>query len=442
MHNPHNAHQELGRAASRSSTSWRLPGPSERPPVPRQVDVVIAGGGIIGLSLAFELSRRRVPVAVLERDWIGAGAAGVAAGMLAPAAEAEHEDDAMVRLALESQRLYPSFVAEAERLSGRPCGLRQEGSLLVALTRDDAEEWHHLQGFQQRLGLASRWLEPDEVLALEPQLTPRLVGALFCPQDYQVDPRAMMAALAEAVRRLGGTVVEGARVTGFETAGGRVQAVVGRLSPDPPAARGEGEAFAVGCQAAVLAAGAWSGLDLAWPGAPIPVRPVKGQLVRLRGPQLIRHVVRTPRVYLVPRLDGELIVGGTVEEQGFDPTPTAGAVSDLLWGARLVVPAVYDLAWSEVNVGFRPASRDHLPIMGPAGVDGLYVATGHFRNGILLAPATAALMADLLVDGRRSPLLEPFAPQRPGLAGPAGDRLAAPSGPGQTDTSGAGRRPA
>ena len=410
--NPPELSQRPGSTAGSAPMAWHRADHAQPPPVPRQADVVIAGGGIIGLSLAFELGRRQVTVAVLERDRIGAGAAGVAAGMLAPAAEAEHEDEAMVRLALESQRLYPSFVAEAERVSGRPCGLRQEGSLLVALTQDDAEEWLHLQGFQQRLGLPSRWLEPDEVLALEPQLTPRLVGALLCPQDHQVDPRAMMAALAQAVRRQGGTVMEGARVTGFETAGGRVQAVVVDVG---------GEALAVRCQAAVLAAGAWSGQGFAWPGAPIPVRPVKGQLVRLRGPQLIRHVVRTPRVYLVPRQDGELIVGATMEEQGFDPTPTAGAVMDLLWGARLAVPAVYDLAWAEVNVSFRPASRDHLPVIGPAGVEGLYVATGHFRNGILLAPATAVLLADLVVEGRLSPLLEPFLPQRPGLAGGSPD---------------------
>lgn len=383
---------------------------------------------MIGLCVAFELARLGVPVVVLEQDRIGGRAAGaVAAGMLAPAAEAEHEDEPMVQLALESQRLYPSFVAELEQLSGLSCGLVQEGSLLVALTRDDVEEWLHLQAFQQRLGLASRWLEADEVLAMEPQLSPRVLGALFCPQDYQVDPRAMLEALALAVRRLGGQVLEGARVTGFETQGGRLHGVVGRWqAPGPQDGAQEGTPFFLPCRMAVLACGAWSSYQLDWPGPPLGVRPVKGQLVRLRGPALLRHVVRTPKGYLVPRPNGELVVGATMEEQGFDATPTAGAIMDLLWNARLVVPAVYDLAWSEVNVGFRPACRDQAPVIGPAGVEGLFVASGHFRHGVLLAPATARHLARWMVEASEPPLLAAFSPLRASLAAGTGGRETGP----------------
>ena len=172
------------------------------------------------------------------------------------------------------------------------------------------------------------------------------------------------------------------------------------------------KAFAIRSKSAILAAGAWSSRDLSWPAGPLGVRPIKGQLVRLRGPELIRRVVRAPRAYLVPRPGGELVVGATMEEQGFDPSPTAGAVMDLLWNARLVAPAVYDLEMVEVNVGFRPATRDHLPLIGATEVPGLYVATGHFRHGVLLAPATAALLAELIVDGRLDPMLVPFLPQR------------------------------
>jgi glycine oxidase len=398
--------------------------PSRAEP-PEAASVVVVGAGIIGMSLAFELARRSVDVVVLERSRPGAGAAGVAAGMLAPTSEAEDENPELVRLALESHRLYPEFVDAVQRASGLTCGYRREGTLLVALGLDDDGELARLKGLQQRLGFSTTWLDPGQVQALEPGLSPRITSVLFAPGDQQVDPRAMLTALQGAVTRFGGRVITNACVSGFETHDGRLDRVTGLTGPAAPdpatglpeAAQGlqqPGEPFAVRCRSAVLAAGAWSGRDLKWPAMPLGVRPVKGQLVRLRGPELIRHVVRAPRVYLVPRQGGELVVGATMEEQGFDPTPTAGAVMDLLWNARLVAPAVYDLELLEVNVGFRPATRDHLPLIGATEVSGLYVATGHFRHGVLLAPATAALLADLIVEGRLDPILAPFRPERRG----------------------------
>lgn len=373
---------------------------------------VVAGGGVIGLAVAFELARRRVPVLVLDRDR-GSGAARAAAGMLAAAGEAEHETPELVELMLASQRAYPSFVRDVEHSSGIPCGLRMDGTLIVALGRDDEEELHHLRRAQERLRLRSHWLSGEEARDREPHLSPRVTAALLAEDDHQVDPRALLAALTQAVTALGGTVVSGMRVTGFETEAGRLRTVRAEQDSQP---------VGIHCHVAVLAAGAWSGADLQWPAEPVPIRPVKGQVVRLRGPALLRRVVRGPRVYLVPRESGELVVGATMEDVGFDPTPTAGAVMDLLWNARLLVPAIYDLELAEVAVGFRPASRDHLPIIGPTAVPGLYVATGHFRHGILLAPATASLLADLIVEGQISPLLKPFLPGRFG----AKDR-AAPS---------------
>lgn len=383
--------------------------------IPRSSPVVVVGGGIIGLALAFELGRRGTPVLVLERDRVGAGAARAAAGMLAAAGEAEHETPELVELMVESLRSYPAFVRDIEQSSGVACGLREEGTLIVALGRDDEEELLHLRRAQDRLGLASSWLSGDEARALEPHLSPRITAALLAEDDHQVDPRALLAALGAAVDALGGRVVEGARATGFETEGGRLASVVGIRER-------EGTPFEVRCEAAVLAAGAWSATDLRWPTDPLPVRPVKGQVVRLRGPELLRRVVRGPQVYLVPRRTGELVVGATMEEVGFDAAPTAGAVMDLLWRARLLVPAVYDLELAEVDTGFRPAARDHLPILGETRVPGLYVATGHFRHGILLAPVTATLLADLLVGGRASPLLAPFRPARFAAGAPAEGR--------------------
>ena len=386
--------------------------------------VVVVGAGIIGLSLAFELARRRVDVLVLERFRAGAGAAGVAAGMLAPTSEAEDENPDLVGLALESQRLYPRFVQAVQQAGGLDCGYRQDGTLLVALGRDDEDDLARVRRMQERLGLSAKWVGPEEARALEPALSPRITGALFASDDYQVDPRALLVALERAVEALGGRIVTNAWVTGFETRGDRLCRVIGRITSavHDPTVRSRagialvqaagGRSFAVSCEAAVLAAGAWSSRDLIWPATPLGVRPVKGQLVRLRGPELLRHVVRGLRAYLVPRHGGELIVGATVEEQGFDPLPTAGAIMDLLWNARAIAPAVYDLEFAEVNVGFRPAARDHLPIIGATEVRGLYAGTGHFRHGVLLAPATAVLLADLIVDGRLDPVLIPFGPNR------------------------------
>lgn len=387
------------------------------PGAPQQAAVVIVGAGIIGLSLAFELARRGEEVVVLERSRPGAGASGVAAGMLAPAAEAEHEDPDLLHLAQESQRRYPDFVRAIEEHSGRSCELRQEGTLLVALNRDDEDELERLATFQRRLGLACAPLTAEQARAREPQLSPRVTAALHAPHDHQVDPAAMVAALEAAVRALGGTVVTGFEATGFETQGGRLAAVVGRRHVgDEASGHAAEEPRAVRCRVAVLAAGAWSSFGIAWPAEPFTVRPVKGQLVHLQGPELLQHVVRTPHVYLVPRRGGRLVIGATMEEMGFDATPTAGAVMDLLWQARLVVPAIYDLELAEVKVGFRPATRDHRPLIGPADVPGLYLATGHFRHGVLLAPATAMLLAEAIITGSLPPLIAPFSPARQALA--------------------------
>lgn len=383
---------------------------SRKPPVavPDEARVVVAGGGIIGLSVAFELARRQVQVLVLERDEVGASAAAVAsAGMLAPVSEAEHEDPELLRLALDSVQRTPAFVESVREASGIDCPLGRDGTLLVALTQDDVQELFRLARFQERLGLHPAWLEAPAVREREPQLSPRVLGALHCPHDYQLEPRSLLAGLHRGVEALGGRVATRARVTAFTTREGRLSEVEGIQAAD-----GGEQPFSVRCEAAVLACGAWSSTGLAWPAEPLGIRPVKGQVVRLKGPRLLGHVVRTPQVYLVPRAGGELVVGATVEERGFDAAVTAGAVMDLLWNAWRVLPALYDLEVAEVSVGFRPASRDHRPLVGPTGIPGLYVATGHFRHGILLAASTAALLADLIARGESSPLLQPFWPSR------------------------------
>jgi glycine oxidase len=382
----------------------------------------MVGAGVIGLAVAYELLRRRRTVVVCERDAPGSGASRVAAGMLAPTSEADLADVALLRLAQESLRRYPGFVADLEALAGVPCQYRADGTLWVALGRDDDAELAHLEAVQRAKGLAPRRLSGAEVLAREPRLSSRVVSGLWVPEDHQVDPRSLVRALATAVGALGGTLLSRTRVDRIHAAEGHVRAV-SVTGPDGPRE--------IECGAAVLAAGVWT-REVAAPGPSWPVRPVKGQIVRLAGPPLLDRVIRHPRVYLVPRRDGELVVGATMEEQGLDPDPTAGAVMELLRDAWQLLPGIYDLRVVELAVGFRPAVPDHLPLIGAAATGGLFLATGHFRHGILLAPATGHHLAELIGGGAAPPELAPFDPGRLGPAHPG-------AAPPRRAASGAGR---
>ena len=371
--------------------------------LPGETDVVIIGAGIVGLGIAFALRQRGRQVLVLERDHVGAGATWAAAGMLAPVSEAQAEEPALVDLALESHGGYEEFVGAIEEASGMGCGLRREGTVIVALGRDHDEELDHLLEAQRRRGLTSRRLTADQVFELEPHLSGWVTSGLLAAEDRQVDSRLLVRALARAFTKSGGALVEGVSVEAVETEGGRLRRVNGKLN---------GRQLSVGCDVAVVAAGAWSSTSLESPASGYGIRPVKGQTIRLRGPRLLSHVLRTPDVYVLGREGGELVVGATMEEQGFDETPTAGPVMDLLRRAWHGLPGIYDCEFAEVSVGLRPAASDHLPVMGETEVAGVFAATGHYRHGILLAPATARMMADLIVDGRESTLMAPFRPDR------------------------------
>jgi glycine oxidase len=364
--------------------------------------VVVVGGGVVGLAVAYELVRRGREVLVLDRDDVPGVATRAAAGMLAPTSEADLTDRALVELELDSLGRYPGFVAGIEGLTGQSCGYRTEGTLWVALNRDQEGDLERLASMQRAKELPARWLSPAELLAREPHLASRIVAGLLAEGDHQVDPRALTGALRTAIARLGGRVAGGGRATRIEDVRGQIEAVSGVA----------GEiAFRVRCDVAVLAAGVWSE-DVKAPGPPLGLRPVKGQVVRLSGSELIRHVVRSPDVYLVPRRGGELLVGATMEEQGLDALPTAGAVLDLLREAWRLLPGVYDLAVTELSVGFRPVVRDHRPVIGGTATRGLYIATGHFRNGVLLAPTTAHHLAEWIVGGSAPGALAPFRVER------------------------------
>ncbi|HEU4905255.1 MAG TPA: glycine oxidase ThiO [Solirubrobacterales bacterium] len=354
----------------------------------RSFDLVVVGGGAIGLSCAWRAAQSGARVAVVERSRPPAGATRVAAGMRAPVGELSFGEPELLKLTLAAAELYPDFVAELEASSGLATGYRRDGALHVALDRDEAAELCRVHELQRSLDLGAEWLPPRRCRELEPGLTPSLNGGVHAPGEGSIDPRALAAALlaaaeAEGVELLSGTEVgeallDGGRLVGVRLAGGA-----------------ELRAATV-----VLAAGAWSA-RAAWlpETARPPVRPVKGQILELRsreGAAPCSRIVASERIYLVPRGDGRLIAGATVEEQGFDTAVTAGGVHELLREAYRLLPEVAEMELVEAAAGLRPGTPDNLPLVGPAPLDGLLWATGHFRNGILLAPLAAKQIAEHL----------------------------------------------
>jgi glycine oxidase len=323
--------------------------------------------------------------------------------MLAAGAEAEPGEEALYALNRRSQELWPEFVAELEAAAGMPIGYRDEGTLVVALTRDDVAQLRFHFDYQRKLGVPLQWLSGVEARRREPHLHPGLAAAVFSPRDHQVDNRRLVQALRRAFIAAGGTLREHTSVSAVEIAGGRVAAV--RAGDARHAA-----------DMIVLAAGAWSTEIAGLPrAAQPPVRPIKGQMLALRmnpAAPLLRHVLWTPRVYLAPRLDGRLIVGATVEERGFDSSLTAGGVFALLEGVWRALPGVEELAIDEMWTGFRPGSRDDAPLLGPSPVEGLVLATGHHRNGILLTPVTADAVSRFILSGEVDEAIRAFGIER------------------------------
>jgi glycine oxidase len=354
----------------------------------RSYDAIIVGGGIIGLCCAWRIARRGASVVVIDKAQPPAGATRVAAGMLAPVGELTFGEPELLAMTLAAAGLYPAFVEELEAATGRPTGYAQQGALHVALDRDEGEELRRVHELQRSLDLEAEWLPPRRCRELEPGLTPSLNGGVHVPGEAAIDPRALSQALLSALEaegvetRFGGAVtdavLEGERLAGVRTDTGE-----------------ELHATSV-----VLASGAWSGQAEWLPIDARPeVRPVKGQIAELRareGSLPCERIVSSERVYLVPRADGRLIVGATVEEQGFDTTVTVGGVHELLREAYRLVPEVAEMELVEVTAGLRPGTPDNLPLIGPGSIEGLILATGHYRNGILLAPLTAERVAEML----------------------------------------------
>jgi glycine oxidase len=365
-------------------------------------DVVVVGGGVIGLAIAWRAAGAGMTVSVVD-ETPGQGASWAAAGMLAPVTEVHYGEHRLLALNLDAAGRWPAFAAEVEEAGGHPVGYRPGGTLAVARDADDNAALEDLYQFQLRCGLEVERLRSRECRQLEPGLAPGIRGGVLAAGDHQVDNRALVQALLIACRRAGVGLLTG-RVAELAVDRDRVTGVV----------LADGTRLPAG--SVVLAAGCWSGGlgGLAAEALP-PVRPVKGQLLYLRGSAsepLCTRNVRGLEVYVVPRGDGRVVVGATVEEQGFDTRVTAGAVRDLLQAALELLPDAAELELLETVVGLRPGSPDNAPMLGPAGPEGLVVATGHYRNGILLTPVTADAIAELLATGRVPDLIAPFTPGR------------------------------
>jgi len=361
------------------------------PTITTAPDVAIVGGGIVGLTIAWRARERGLTVTLLERDQVGQGTSRVAAGMLAPVAEVEFGEDGrrLLELGMRSAAMWPGFAAELEQVAGIDVGLRRTGTLILARDEDQARELERRLAYRESLGLRTERLRPSRAREREPGIAPTVRLAIEAPDDHSVDPRRVLVALRRACERAGVVIHEHARVesVALDDAGGRVTGLV--LS---------GEHLSV--REVVIAAGPWSSQIEGLPAhARVSVRPVKGQIMRLRdpaGPGLVTRVVRYEGGYIVPRGDGRYVLGASVEERGFDLEPTAGAVHELLHDASELVPGIDELRIEELSVGLRPASADNVPVIGPGVIDGLIWATGHYRNGILLAPVTAEIVVQAL----------------------------------------------
>ena len=367
-------------------------------------EILIIGGGVIGLGIGWQLAKAGATVTIHERGQAGRAASWAAAGMLAPLAEAHSEEPELLKLGCISLATYPQWTVELEADAEMSIGYRVEGTLIVGLEPDDTHQLRHLYEAQHQLGLDVDWLTGREACDIESALSPRVTAAIHCASDYQVDNRLMVTALQRAYQAYGGMLCENSAIervvikngimTGVQTQDGFQNADI-----------------------VILSAGCWSSQIAGIPDTILPpVRPVKGQMLALQmeGGIAINSVIRTVRarypmsVYLVPRTDGRLIVGATSEEMGFDTRLTVGGVFELLRGAWEAVPGVYELPILETWTGLRPGSRDNAPILGKTPIENLIYATGHYRNGILLTPITAYEISKLTLTGEMSETIAPF----------------------------------
>lgn len=368
-------------------------------------DAIVVGSGVIGLSCAWRLAEQGRRVVVFDPA-PGEGASAIGAGMLAPVTEATWHDTTLVELNIRAAQNWPAFARELEEKSGRPTGFRACGTIYVAFDPSDKAALEEICEFETSLGLDATWCPPSRLRALEPLLTPTVRGGIWAPGEHQVDNRLFVFALAQAANAAGARVVED-RVDAIVVEAGGVRGV--RTSRER-----------VSAPLVVLAAGHAVGRIGGLPPGVLPeVRPVKGQILRLvsrDGARFattnVRALVNGSTVYVVSRDGGGVVVGATQEEKGEDVSVDAGALYRLLRDAQRVLPGCEELEVVEFAAGLRPATRDHLPVIGATAIGGLFLALGHFRNGLLLADLTGTAIAALADSGSLPPWCAPFAPER------------------------------
>ncbi|HEY6330394.1 MAG TPA: glycine oxidase ThiO [Blastocatellia bacterium] len=362
-------------------------------------DAIVIGGGIIGCSIAVALAHAGMKVTVLERGRAGEEASWAAAGMLSPQTDATGKSP-FFDLCMASRSMYPDFAAKMQALSGiDPC-YQDDGILCLALTEDEAKKMAGWSAWQKRQGLTVEYISGGGVFELAPAVTRSARAGTFIPGDHQVDNRRLTEAVIAAARQAGVEIIEGTKVEGLDVHKGTATGV-----------RCKGQVFSGG--AVIMAAGCWSGDLLQNAGMNIPVVPARGQMLALRGPERpFGPVIHGTKCYLVPRRDNRVLVGSTIEYVGFHKAITAGSMAWLLSSAIALVPSLERFEVVETWSGLRPDTPDHLPVLGQCEVENLYLATGHFRNGILLAPITARLITECLTSGRTSIDIQPFSPER------------------------------
>ncbi len=359
-------------------------------------EIVIIGGGVIGLAIARALALRGAPdICLLERLQLGTEASFAAGGMLAPQAEADSRDE-FFDLLCHSRDLYPAFAEALKDETGIDIELDQTGTLYLAFNEHDQLDIDRRYEWQANAGLSVERLTLEETLMFEPNISPNITGALRFPLDTQVENRRLLTALANSVEQLGVTMATGINVESLQITDNRVVGI-------------QTSSGHVSCSTVVVAAGAWTGLV----HPAVKTEPIRGQMICLSAkPQLARHVIYSPRGYLVPRQDGRVLAGSTSEKAGFVKEVTVGGLKTILTNATEISPEVTTLPMVDSWSGLRPRAADGLPVLGPCGeIDGLIFATGHYRNGILLTPITGELIASVILD-QPPPALTPFSPDR------------------------------
>ncbi len=370
--------------------------------VAQESDVIIMGGGIIGCSIALRLAQARVQVTVLDRGEPGAEASSAAAGMLAPQGEVTDPDD-FFELCAASRDLYPSFVAEIEELSGQQVGYRHDGTLMVAISDEERNELDHIYKGQTAHGLALEKLSAKDVHSRVAGLSLNIQSGLFIPGDHWVDNERLVKALAQACLKLGVKFMKGREVTRIDAQNGRVQSVEAGNHSSP-------ENYSAAHF--ILAAGCWSSGLMKPLGISVPVKPCRGQMIEFEAPTDLPLTVRAGHHYFVPRAGRGIIAGTTSEYVGFEKEVTGEGLRSILEGLERMAPMVKNLHFRRAWAGLRPDTADHLPIFGYGELENLAFATGHFRNGILLAPVTAQLISELILTGSTSHPIDAYRPTR------------------------------